>query len=71
MVHPAKEGVFRKLGRELTSEQYAAAIYQRDVFREWMLDNILPQASGGQDFDKILVMPNGYMDPFYRHEYDG
>lgn len=36
-----------------------------------MLTNVLPQASGGQDFGKILIMPNGYMDPFYRHECDG
>ncbi|KAB5551392.1 hypothetical protein GE09DRAFT_1288026 [Coniochaeta sp. 2T2.1] len=36
-----------------------------------MLTQVLPQAPGGQDFDRILVMPSGYMDPFYRHEYDG
>lgn len=61
----------KKLGSGLTDKEYAAAIHQRDVFREWMLTNVLPQPSTGQDFDKILMMPNGYMDPFYRHEYDG
>ncbi|KAH6621469.1 amidase signature domain-containing protein [Chaetomium sp. MPI-SDFR-AT-0129] len=69
--YKAKFGKTPKLGRELMDQEYAAAIHQRDAFREWMLTNIFPQASGGQDFDKILIMPNGYMDPFYRHEYDG
>ncbi|KAK0660448.1 hypothetical protein QBC41DRAFT_236655 [Cercophora samala] len=36
-----------------------------------MPNNILPQASEEQDFDKVMIMPSGYMDPFYRHEYDG
>ncbi|KAK4201359.1 amidase [Triangularia verruculosa] len=60
-----------KLGRDLTDEEYAVAIRQRDIFKEWILTKILPQGQEGQDFDKILLLPNGYMDPFYSHEYDG
>ncbi|KAI1351222.1 amidase signature domain-containing protein [Xylaria sp. FL0043] len=57
------------LGKALADEQYQKAITQRDVYRDWMLNTILPQSSEN-DFSKILIMPNGYMDPFYRHEYD-
>ncbi|KAI0815569.1 amidase signature domain-containing protein [Xylaria sp. FL0064] len=57
------------LGKALTDEQYQEAITQRNVYRDWMLNVILPPSSDN-DFSKILIMPNGYMDPFYRHEYD-
>ncbi|KAI0105657.1 amidase signature domain-containing protein [Nemania sp. FL0031] len=57
------------LGKALTDGQYQEAITRRNVYRDWMLNTILPQ-SYDSDFSKILIMPNGYMDPFYRHEYD-
>lgn len=57
------------LGKALTDEQYQEAITQRNVYRDWMLSTILPQSSDS-DFSTILIMPNGYMDPFYRHQYD-
>ncbi|KAI0541264.1 amidase signature domain-containing protein [Xylaria digitata] len=56
------------LGKDLTDEQYQEAITQRNVYGDWMLNTILPQSSNS-DFSRILIMPNGYMDPFYRHEY--
>jgi hypothetical protein len=45
----------RKPGRELTDEQYAEAIHQRDRFRDWMLAQVLPQPPGRQDFYRILA----------------
>ncbi|OAQ72041.1 amidase [Pochonia chlamydosporia 170] len=59
------------LGKALTENQYQEAIQQRDIFRDWMSSEILPPPIGGRDFDTILLMPNGYMDPFDRHQYDG
>ena len=61
----------RNLGKELTNEQYKEALRQRNVFRDWVLGDFLPRPSGSDSLNKILVMPNGFMHPVYRHEYDG
>jgi hypothetical protein len=60
---------FRSLGKALTRQQYDVAVAERNEFGSWVREVLLPQPSDGTAFDKILLMPSGDTEPFYRHEY--